>query len=371
MKLGFGLYYHMMKDGRIEESLKFARQCGASHVVVHLTDYFHESAEIHGSLADSRDDQPIGDIDGWGIAGSNPHVWELDFLQYLKARIEEHNLRWYAVENFDPADWYGVLLGLPERENQVDGLKRILANLAQVGIRCIGYNFSLAGVAMRSTGPYARGGAACVGMDGPPPDIAIPQGMIWNMIYDPPLYIRARAEGMYQPQCDSAELWRRLEWFLKELIPEAERLGITLCAHPDDPPVERLRRQARLVWKPEMYQKLIDIHSSSSNGLELCLGTMQEMQTDEAFDTYFWLERYLEQNRVAYIHLRNIVGKVPNYKEVFIDEGDLDVKRVVSILKKHDFRGLVIPDHAPQMSCDGPWHAGMAFTMGYLRSLME
>ena len=45
-------------------------------------------------------------------------------------------------------------------------------------------------------------------------------------------------------------LWDRLAWFLAELVPVAEEAGVRLAAHPDDPPVERLRGTARLVNEP-------------------------------------------------------------------------------------------------------------------------
>jgi mannonate dehydratase len=61
-------------------------------------------------------------------------------------------------------------------------------------------------------------------------------------------------------------------------------------------------------------------------------------------------------------------GKVPDYKESFIDDGEVDVLRVLRILKEHDFQGVIIPDHAPAMTCNAPWHAGMAFALGYLRA---
>jgi mannonate dehydratase len=59
---------------------------------------------------------------------------------------------------------------------------------------------------------------------------------------------------------------------------------------------------------------------------------------------------------------------VPFYKETFIDDGEVDVLRVLRILKKNNFNGVVIPDHAPQMSCGAPWHAGMAYALGFLRA---
>ena len=58
-------------------------------------------------------------------------------------------------------------------------------------------------------------------------------------------------------------------------------------------------------------------------------------------------------------------------KEVFIDEGDIDMKRVIQILKNNNFDGVVIPDHTPEVSCSAPWHAGMAHAMGYLKALID
>ena len=55
----------------------------------------------------------------------------------------------------------------------------------------MGYNFSLAGVAGRVSGPFARGAAMSVGMDGPL-DTPMPNGMVWNMVLRPE---RARRRG--------------------------------------------------------------------------------------------------------------------------------------------------------------------------------
>jgi mannonate dehydratase len=71
------------------------------------------------------------------------------------------------------------------------------------------------------------------------------------------------------------------------------------------------------------------------------------------------------------VHFRNVRGKVPKYHEVFIDEGDLDVFRVLRILHRNDYQGVITPDHTPLMSCDAPWHAGMAHALGYLRAAID
>ena len=70
------------------------------------------------------------------------------------------------------------------------------------------------------------------------------------------------------------------------------------------------------------------------------------------------------------MHLRNVHGKAPHYRETFVDEGDVDIYRVASILKKNSFDGVLIPDHTPQMACSAPWHAGMAYALGYIRAVL-
>ena len=68
---------------------------------------------------------------------------------------------------------------------------------------------------------------------------------------------------------------------------------------------------------------------------------------------------------------RNVTGKVPYYRETFIDDGDIDMLRVLRILKRNNYDGVLIPDHTPQMTCTAPWHAGMAFAMGYMRAALQ
>jgi D-mannonate dehydratase len=50
---------------------------------------------------------------------------------------------------------------------------------------------------------------------------------------------------------------------------------------------------------------------------------------------YEVVETYTRQGKVAHVHLRNVRGKAPFYKETFIDEGDVDVLRVLRILNRN------------------------------------
>lgn len=351
MKLGIGLYRHQLNP----EHYRFARQCGCTHVVVHLVDYFRSSKN------NQPGDQPVGDDLGWGLAGDPDKLWTFEELSQLKEEINREGLELEAIENFDPAHWYDILLDGPAKAQQLENLKTLIRNVGKAGIPKFGYNFSLAGVAGRIKGNFARGGAEAVGMDGPY-DRPIPNGMVWNMIYD------VNAPQGTMTHVTSEQLWERLTYFLEELIPVAEASGVVMAAHPDDPPMPTVRGTPRLVYQPSLYQRLIDLKPSPCNGLEFCLGSLAEMTEGNIYEA---LDTYSRQNKIAYIHFRNVRGKVPYYRETFVDEGDIDMLRVIQILKRNGFDGVLIPDHAPQMSCAAPWHAGMAFALGYMKAALQ
>jgi mannonate dehydratase len=351
MKLGLGLYRHQLD----REHFQFAKQCGCTHLVIHLVDYFRSSR------SNRPGDQPVGDDTGWGLAGDAQSLWTFEEIVAIKKEIVDAGLELAAIENFDPAHWHDVLLDGPKKLQQIEKVKKIIRNVGRAGVPIFGYNFSIAGVAGRVKGKFARGDAEAVGMEGPL-DKPMPNGMAWNMVYDP------NAAPGTVPSATPEQLWSRLKFFLDELIPVAEEAGVTLAAHPDDPPLATVRGQPRLVWKPELYQKLIDLKPSRRNALEFCVGTIAEMADGDVYDA---VAQYSRQKKLAYVHLRNVAGKAPFYKETFIDDGDVDVLRVLRILKETDFDGVIIPDHAPQMSCSAPWHAGMAYALGYLQAALK
>jgi mannonate dehydratase len=349
MKLGLGLYRHMLN----EEYYAFAVQAGCTHVIVHLVDYFKQGE------ANPSQNQPTGGKDRpWGVAGDPNKLWTAAELISLRKQVEAAGLKLEGIENFDPAHWYDILLDGPKRAEHMRNVHAILRAMGEAGIGTMGYNFSIAGVAGRTSGPFARGGAESVGMDGTV-DTPIPNGQVWNMIVDP------NAPRGNLPLITHEELWRRLQRFLEEALPVAEQAGVRLAAHPDDPPTPTMRQQPRLVYQQAMYQRLIDISPSPSNMLEFCLGTLAEMTEGDLYKT---VDNYSSQGRIAYVHFRNIAGKAPHYHETFIDDGDVDMLRILWTLNKNGFDGVIIPDHAPQMTCPAPWHAGMAHTLGFLRA---
>jgi mannonate dehydratase len=335
MKLGLGLY-----DGMVNaDNLRFAQQMSVTHIVAHLP-----TEKTFPSTKEG--------------------IWSYEDLHGLQRFVAQHGLTLEAIENFAPSHWDQILLDGPRRAQQMENLKQTIRNMGKAGIPIMGYCFSLAGVWGRVRGPYARGGAEAVGYieAEAPPQTPIPHGEVWNTrIADnaPPGDIGA---------VDLDTMWDRLRYFLEELVPVAEEAGVRLAAHPDDPPLPVLRGTARLITHPDAYQQLLDLVPSHANGLEFCQGTIAEMP--DATDVYAVVRRYAATGRIHYVHFRNVRGKAPNYREVFIDEGDVDMIETLRIYRDHGYDGLFMPDHTPRTACDAPWHAGMAYALGYMRAAM-
>jgi mannonate dehydratase len=349
MKMGLGLYRRMLTP----ENFRFARQAGCTHIVAHLVDYFKD-ARLHGT-----DGQRT-----WGVTQNQDRLWSEEELRELKAGINAEGLELEAIENFDPSHWYDILLDGPNKRQQLEGIKTMIRRMGRVGIPVMGYNFSIAGVWGHVEGEFARGKAVSVGFLGAqgPRETPIPHGQVWNMVYDPD------APPGTVGEVTSSQLWSRLTEFLQEVLPVAEESGVRLAAHPDDPPMPTIRGTARLVYQPQLYQKLLDIVPSHSNALEFCIGSLAEMAEGDVYEA---IEIYSRRKAIGYVHFRNIVGKVPRYHEVFVDEGDVDMIRALRILHRNGYDGVIIPDHTPQMSCAAPWHAGMAYALGYMRAALQ
>lgn len=332
MKLGLGLYEVT------EDNLTFARQMGVTHIVAHLP-----GEETFPSTREG--------------------FWSYEDLRRLRDFVTDHGLTLEAIENFPPRHWDQVLLDGPGRDAQMENLKKTIRNMGRAGVPVMGYYFSLAGVWGRVSGPYARGGAVSTGYieEEAPEQTPIPHGEVWRQKTDenpPPGDIGTVTHE---------EMWGRLAYFLENLVPVAEEAGVRLAAHPDDPPLPVLRGTARLITHPDHYRRLLDVVPSHYNGIEFCQGTIAEMPGADVYDA---VRRYASEGKICYVHFRNVRGKAPNYREVFIDEGDVDMIAAFRIYKECGYDGVLIPDHTPRVTCAAPWHAGMAYALGYMRAAM-
>jgi mannonate dehydratase len=342
-------------DNLSEDGARFAAQLGVTDVVVHFNDYaagpdagpYLRGEAVGPILKDCRHVTP----------------WSYETMARASAMLARHGLRIAALENFSPGFWSDILLGGPDRAAQMEILKRLVRDAGRSGIPVIGYNFSVAGVWGWRRRRAARGDAMTVVMDLTEEErnTPIPDGMVWNMRY--------RDEDPAAPpvQVEEAELWERFAWFLAQLVPVAQEAGVRLAAHPDDPPVESLRGTARLVNRPEKYDRLLALAQSPANALEFCIGSLAEMPGCDIYET---TRHYARRKALAYVHFRNVRGHVPHYAETFVDDGDVDMTEIVRILRDEGFDGVLVPDHVPELACAAPWHAGHAYTVGYMKALV-
>ncbi|MFM7321916.1 MAG: mannonate dehydratase [Armatimonadota bacterium] len=350
MKLGLGLYRGMLDANHF----RFARQAGATHVVAHAVGSFTGSNERIVTA-------PSGEH--FGVCDPGDPLWTRPGLARLKSEIEAEGLVLEALENFCPAHWSDILLDGPQRDMQVEHIRTILRDMGHVGIPIMGLYFSLAGVWGRVEGPFARAGAVSVGFEAPE-DTPIPAGMVWNMVVDGD---RFEAGGLLPP-VSVEEVESRFLRFLDDVLPAAEEAGVRLAIHPDDPPLRTLRGTGRLICHPDDYHALFAKRPHPNLSAELCLGTVGEMPGADIYDL---TDRLAASGRIGYIHFRNVRGKVPHYHEVFVDEGETDMVRILRILHARRYDGVLIPDHTPVMECSAGWHAGIAYALGYMKAAIR
>ena len=78
------------------------------------------------------------------------------------------------------------------------------------------------------------------------------------------------------------------------------------------------------------------------------------------------------QNKIFYVHFRNIVGQVPVFREAYIDSGDINMLKAMRTYKNSGFDGPMMPDHYGRGVGDTPYmHRSRAHAIGYMKGMME
>jgi mannonate dehydratase len=202
-----------------------------------------------------------------------------------------------------------------------------------------------------STTVPARGGALATGFD-------------FSLMKDAPL----TEYGIVTEE----QLWENLEYFLKAVVPVAEEAGVKLAMHPDDPPLSPIRGLGRIMRSIENYQRLLDLVPSPMNGIALCQGNFTLM-TD---DLPAAIRHFGKQEKIFFVHFRDVRGTVENFVETFHDEGKTNLLECMKAYKEVGFDGVCRPDHVPTMegdSNDRPSYSsvGRLFAIGYIKGLRQ
>ena len=169
----------------------------------------------------------------------------------------------------------------------------------------------------------------------------------------------------------AAELWDNYAYFLNAVIPAAEKHGVKLALHPDDPPVKRLGDVERIMISRENIRKAVyGIRPSDSLGVTLCQANFYIMGEDVE-DT---IREFAE--KIFLVHFRNVVGEKAHFRETFHDNGALDMAKLMRCYAENGVNAPIRVDHVPTMagevsSLPGYDAMGRLFAIGYLKGIME
>jgi len=168
------------------------------------------------------------------------------------------------------------------------------------------------------------------------------------------------------------ELWYNYEYFLKAVIPYAEKYGVKLALHPDDPPVSKLGGVSRILTSMEKVDKAINLVKSDYLGVTLCQGTYSAMGEDITRV----IRHFSGNGKVLFVHFRDICGNKNNFHETFHDNGQTDMAETIKVYLESGVSCPIRVDHVPTMAGEDntiPGYAavGRLFAVGYLKGLLD
>ncbi|MBN1642771.1 MAG: mannonate dehydratase [Anaerolineae bacterium] len=183
-----------------------------------------------------------------------------------------------------------------------------------------------------------------------------------------------RSRGEYQHQAnptlpaqDEVERrWRRFCDVYDHLVPIAEEHGIRLAIHPSDTPYPGTPFDAL------GFHRVVDAFPSSQVGYLYCVGTRAEAGGTPLILNE--IENYGRKGRLFAVHFRNVRGSLATaggFEEVLLDDGDMNMFRVLLALHRVGYDGCLNPDHIPHLEGDGEDASlGLAYSIGYIKALL-
>lgn len=243
-----------------------------------------------------------------------------------------------------------------ERERQLDVACNAIRMAGEAGIRGLNYNITILGH-LRTESETGRGGARLSTFD-----------------YDELLKKPEATTEFEDGPADADEMWERIDYWLKRVVPVAEEYKVQLACHPSDPGIGvgvTYRGVDRVLGMSEGFKKLIELYDSPYNGLNFCVGCHSECLVNPSEDIFDTIRYFGERKKLFNIHFRNIKGGFRKFVEVFPDEGDVDMLKVMRVLKEVDYPYMIMPDHVPGISGPEPGRVGFAFCFGYIHAAIQ
>ena len=283
--------------------------------------------------------------------------WDPKAITATREIWKKEGIKWTVVEG-PPSLGSPTKLGLSGKDEEISNFITFMKNLKQFGdVDIICYNWmpviSWARTQMDKPG---RGGALVTAFD-----------------YED---IKNKLLTQYG-EISKESLWKNLEYFLKAVVPEAEKIGMNLSLHPDDPQVDSIQGISRIMNSIQSFDRMLDIYPSKYNGITMCQGNFSLMSADIPALVRRWGKREV----INFVHFRSVQdlsGKIPSAKftECFHDEGQIDMYEAMKAYYDIGFTGPLRPDHVPTMSGEtnerpGYMTLGNLYATGYIRGLAE
>ena len=313
------------------------------------------------------------------LGGGGPAPWT---EQSLNAMMDRWKAAGISVGNLMINLSSDILYGRAgqKRDEDIEKIKQSIVAAGKVGLPVVEYNF----YAHRAMEGYFeeidtnRGNSGWTGFD-------------YELIQTPGQQYHTRAEekGMkfkdLPPLPDEGahgldEMWNNITYFLKAVIPTAEKSNVRLALHPNDPPAPISRGSHQIMGTVAGWKKLISIVDSPSNGITFDCGVTREMGENPIEVCRYFASR----DRINHVHFRNVIVMKPyeRYREVWIDEGMNNMFAVMKELVKNKYRRQIYPEHPRRLDYDaergriggypgGGSYAAYAFNVGYARAMLQ
>ena len=281
-------------------------------------------------------------------AGEAP--WDYMPLLRMKQRYESGGFKLAMIEARPPLN--NTKRGLPGRDEEIDTVFTLLENMGKLEIPVWCYEWMTDFNWVRtSTSTLSRGDSLVTSFDN-------------ALMKDAP-------PTEFGPISEE-ELWQNLEYFLRKVLPVAEKWNVKLAMHPDDPPLSPIRGVARIMRSVDNFQRLIDLVPSPMNGIALCQGNFTLM-TDDLPGV---IRHFGAQEKIFFVHFRDVSGTVEKFEETWHDAGKTDMLACMRAYKEIGYEGVLRPDHVPTVEGDDNTHAGYSsfgrlYALGYIQGLRQ
>ncbi len=295
-------------------------------------------------------DWVVGGLPFGEISLGDDAPWDYRPLLRMKERYEQGDFKLAVIEARPPLN--NTKRGLPGRDEEIADVCTLLENMGKLGIPVWCYEWMTDFNWLRtSTTTPSRGGSVVTSFDR-------------ALIQDLPISDLG--------PIGEDELWDNLEYFLRRVLPVAEKWNVKLAMHPDDPPLSPIRGVGRIMRSVENFQRLLDLVPSPMNGITLCQGNFTLM-TD---DLPAVIRHFGRQGKIFFVHFRDVRGTPEKFEETWHDAGKTDMLACMKAYKEIGFEGVLRPDHVPTVEGDSNANAGYSsfgrlYAIGYIRGLRQ